>query len=1125
MTNFSFLDGKKEYQLFSSAAQEAENLFNSSPVMCAVACRKALELAVKWVYSADNSISKAYSNNLSALFHEESFKQQLPQDLWEKLKIIILLGNTQAHSNKKIYQYDVLPALKALFEFIQWIDYSYGANYEPRQFDQKLIPKTKVDVDQNKIKELISKLDAQTAENEALRKQIEELSAKYSEAKAQNQKEREFQPEPISKFLSEFETRKIYIDVDLQEVGWRLQGDANQNVYEEVEVKGEIDGKTFQGRADYVLYGQNGKPLAVVEAKSTSQSPNAGQTQAKLYADCLEKQHGRRPFIFLTNGLTTYFWDDLSGPQRRVSGTFSQDDLEKLMARRDSTTDLLSIKINEKITDRPYQQGAIRAVCEEIQKRVRRHLLVMATGTGKTRTAASLVDVLSRGERVKNVLFLADRVALVQQARDAFKGYLPNMTLCNLCENKDDKNARIVFSTYPTMLNEIDKAREQDGSRSFSPARFDLVIIDESHRSIFKKYKAIFEYFDAILVGLTATPKTEVDHNTYDFFNLEEGVPTYAYDYTTAVEQDHVLVPYYTYEVTTKFLHDGVKYNELSEEDKERFEEAFEDEEFLPSEISASDVNKYFFNAPTVDLVLQDLMTRGIKTEGGERLGKTIIFAQNKKHADFILERFNALYPQYNGHFAKRVICDDAYAQSVIADFKNAEKDPVIVVSVDMMDTGIDVPECVNLVFFKKVFSKIKFWQMIGRGTRLAPDLPCFDQIDGEYIGKKRFLIFDYCGNFEFFRTTPNGMTTNVVKSLSEKLFIKKVQLLFALQGQSFQTEPYQTWRASIVEACRRQIKMLNPSLAAVKMHKEQIDKYGNAEAFANITVGNQAELFAHIAPIILEDESDEFAKRFDSLIYGLILASLGVVAFYTRYQAKLRDIATMLEGKTAIPQVKAKLSEIKKVNTEEYWLQKDILAFEHTRRELRSLVKFIDDDAESRHVVYTKLNDPIIDEHDGGDTGGSESFETYKQKVNRYVEEHADTPAIYNLRHNIPLTEDDYKELERVFTVELGQKEDYQKEFGDTPFGILVRTIVKLDHDAVRMAFSKFINDYSLNLKQISFVDKIINYLEKNGYMETGDLLKQPFDKPALFNFLFNLEQQKALVDAIDSIQRNAVV
>ena len=747
MSNFSFLHGNTQYALFAPAAIEAEKVYTSAPAMCAVGCRKALELAVKWVYSADNTMQMPYKDNLQSLIHEPTFRFAIDYNTWGKLPFIIKLGNLAVHTERSVQASDALASLQGLFEFIQWVDYCYGTDYEERKFDETLIPKEKVVVDTKKIKEQESLLGEKDAEIETLRKQIEKMSEQITAAKEQHQQNRTF----VAADLSEFKTCKIYIDVDIKQMGWKFTG-VDADVQEEYPVEGMAGIIGQMGYVDYVLFGRDGLPLAVIEAKRSSKDPNIGRKQAVLYADCLERKFGRRPMMFTTNGFETYFWDDRSGPQRKVSGIFSKDDLQKLMNRRTERLDLMTIPIDDKITDRYYQKEAIRAVCEQIGLGFRKHLLVMATGTGKTRTASSLTDVLSRGKHVTNVLFLADRTALVKQAKDDFKNYLPDMSLCNLCSNKDDRSARIVFSTYPTMLNAIDDMKAKGGQRMFTPAHFDLIIIDESHRSIFKKYRAIFEYFDAIMVGLTATPKTDVDRNTYDFFEMEHGVPTYAYDYETAVYTDHVLVPYYNYEVKTKFLEEGITYDDLSDEDKERYEDDFIEDGLMPDFISSAQLNKFVFNETTVDTVLQDLMERGIRVEGGDRLGKTIIFAQNKRHAEFVLERFNKLYPQYCGFFAQRVICDDTYAQTIIDDFKVPDKMPIIAVSVDMMDTGIDVPQCVNLIFFKKVRSKAKFWQMIGRGTRLCKGLTCTDQIDGEYTDKKRFLIFDYCGNFEYFR-------------------------------------------------------------------------------------------------------------------------------------------------------------------------------------------------------------------------------------------------------------------------------------------------------------------------------------------------------------------------------------
>lgn len=829
--------------------------------------------------------------------------------------------------------------------------------------------------------------------------------------------------------------------------------------------------------------------------------------------------------MFTTNGFETYFWDDQSSPQRKVSGIFSKDDLQKLMNRRTERKDLMTIPIDDRITDRYYQKEAIRAVCEQIGQGFRKHLLVMATGTGKTRTASSLTDVLSRGKYVTNILFLADRTALVKQAKDDFKNYLPDMSLCNLCSNKDDRSARIVFSTYPTMLNAIDDMKTKDGQRMFTPAHFDLIIIDESHRSIFKKYRAIFEYFDAIMVGLTATPKTDVDRNTYDFFEMEHGVPTYAYDYETAVYQDHVLVPYYNYEVKTKFLEEGITYDDLSDEDKERYEEDFIEDGLMPDFIPSAQLNKFVFNETTVDTVLQDLMERGIRVAGGDRLGKTIIFAQNKRHAEFILERFNKLYPKYRGTFAQRVICDDTYAQTIIDDFKIPEKDPIIAVSVDMMDTGIDVPECVNLVFFKKVRSKTKFWQMIGRGTRLSKELTCIDQIDGEYTAKRRFLIFDYCGNFEYFRAHKEGFESRETKTLSENIFGKQIRIAVALQESAFAGDDYQSWRSELVETCYSQVLALNTDLIAVRLHIQSVEKFKKPGAFNYISEGDKGELMQQIAPIVHLDDNDEFAKRFDNFMYGLVIAQIEQMPSLKNAQKQLRDIGTLLERKVSIPQVKAKLPIIKEVNTDAFWDANEVLLYECVRKELRELIKFLND-VDPRKPIITRLSDPIIDQKEGDPMEPGYDFEDYRAKVNRYVNENGNALAIYKLTHNIPLSAADYSELEYVLTSELGSKEDYEREYGDTPFGLLIRKIAKLDHEAAMQAFSQFINDQSLNQKQIAFVHKIINHIEQNGYMENvTELQNPPFDKPISFVKLFDARTRAALLAAINKVKENAVV
>ncbi|MFS0726352.1 DEAD/DEAH box helicase family protein [Paenibacillus sp. 1P07SE] len=1108
--NFEFLEGQSEYAMFATACIEAERVLATSPAMAAVGSRKAFELGVKWVYAADNTITTPYKDNLQALIHEPSFKFAMENQTWGKLPYIVKLGNLAVHTDRAISRSDAVLSLAALFEFIQWLDYCYGLHYEERHFAEERIPAAKVVLDEARIKEKDSLIEQKDSEIEALRKKIAAMSDRLTADKAQHKEERQFIPEDIS----EFRTRKKYIDVDLKLLGW-IFGD---DVGEEVPLTG-MPNPNGIGYADYVLYGKDGLPLAIIEAKRTSNDAKTGTHQAKLYADCLEQMTGRRPMMFTTNGFETHLWDDVTSPQRKVSGVFAKADLEKLMNRRNERKVLDDIMIDDNITDRYYQKEAIRAVCENITVGHRRALLVMATGTGKTRTASSLTDVLSRGGYVTNILFLADRTALVKQAKDDFKNYLPDMSLCNLLSNKEDRTARIVFSTYPTMLNAIDRVKGDDGKRLFTPAHFDLIVVDEAHRSIFKKYRAIFEYFDGIIVGLTATPKTEVDRNTYDFFEMESGVPTYAYTYEAAVEIDRVLVPYHNIEVTTKFLEQGITYDSLSAEDQARYEEDFTDEDGeMPEFVPPPAVNEFIFNQSTVDRVLEDLMTKGIKVGGGDRLGKTIIFAQNKPHAQYIVERFNKLYPQYRGSFAKRIVSGDRYVESLIDDFKVAGKEPHIAVSVDMLDTGIDVPEIVNLVFFKRIRSKTKFWQMIGRGTRLCKNL------FGEGEDKTSFVIFDYLGNFEFFRQHKEGLQGNEAQSLTESIFAKRIRLIHLLQQSQFIEESYQTIRTEWITTVTGQINALNTELISVKLQLQHIENYKAAEAFVYLKDTDKGNLIQNLAPIVYTEDTDEHAKRFDNFMYGLMIAHLEELPQFKTSKKLLIEVSQKLLQRTTIPQVKEKLPLIQTIGADEFWENADLLNFEKVRVELRSLVKFTVDEG-VRNPIYTNLADEILSVHEGKAMYQAYDFANYKLKVNRYIEQNRENVAIHKLRNNIPLNALDYESLEKIFTGELGTAEDYEREYKDTPFGLLVRRVAKLEYDAAMSAFSEFINDESLSQVQIVFVKKVIDYIVQNGYIDNvSELTKPPFDKPQSFIKLFDGTKQRKLVETVKQIRENAV-
>jgi len=613
MSNFDFILKNEIFKTFAEASVEAEKSIAVANVSCTILCRRALELAVKWIYANDRELVLPYQNNLSSLVYDINFKSMINEKVFNGMTYIIKLGNFSVHSNKKVTRKEAVLCLKYLFDFMDWIAYYYDSNYIETKFDEGKLPgESSANLKKEEREELENKLVEKDEKIEKILKENEELREKLTKQRTSKKIAYNFKVSDIS----EFETRKQFIDLDLKIAGWD-----STNIREEVEVRG-MPNTQEAGYVDYVLYGENGKPLAVVEAKRTSKDAKIGQQQAKLYADCLEKEYAQRPIIYYTNGKEIYMWDDLSYPERKVSGFYTQDELQLLIRRRNSKENLEHIYIANDIANRPYQLEAVKKVCESFEQKHRRALVVMATGTGKTRTAISLVDVLTSKNWVQNVLFLADRTELVKQAEKNFKKLLPDMSCCNLLSSKDGdpEESRIIFSTYQTMINCIDKMKSKNGITLFTPGHFDLIIIDEAHRSIYKKYQAIFDYFDGLLVGLTATPRDDVDKNTYKFFQLENNVPTFVYEYDEAVKQKY-LVDYHTISTTTKFIERGIKYSELKEEDKEEYENLFEEGE-VQEEISSNAINSWLFNRDTIKIILEIVMQKGLKVEGGDKLRK-----------------------------------------------------------------------------------------------------------------------------------------------------------------------------------------------------------------------------------------------------------------------------------------------------------------------------------------------------------------------------------------------------------------------------------------------------------------------------------------------------------------------
>lgn len=1096
MSNFDFLTKEKQFKSFADVAISAEKIISIDTEASAINCRRAMEFAVKWMYSVDSALEMPYQENLISLVNNEDFREIVGNDIWRRLDLIRRIGNNAAHTSKKITYDQAALCLKNLHVFLDFIAYCYADNYIESKFDEKLLGMAQPSV-VNVNEQLELDLKKLMAENKSLKDELTSKREKQQET---------YTPKPLD--LSEYKTRKIYIDTMLQDAGWQ-EGNTWLN---EVELQG-MPNKSEVGYADYVLYDDAHKPLAVIEAKRTCVDVAKGRQQAKLYADIIERQCGRRPVVFLTNGFDTRLIDN-QYPERKVAAIYSKRDLEKLFNLQSTKKSLAFIDINKNIAGRYYQEAAIRAVCESFDKKNRRKaLLVMATGSGKTRTVISLVDVLLNAGWVKNILFLADRTSLVTQAKRSFVNLLPNLSVTNLCTEKDNYNAHCVFSTYQTMMNCIDSVQDEEG-KLFTCGHFDLIICDEAHRSIYNKYRDIFNYFDAPLVGLTATPKDEIDKNTYEIFELENGVPTYGYELAQAVK-DGYLVDYLSVETTLKFIEQGIAYDELSEEEKEEYEDTFEDENGkLPERIESSALNTWIFNIDTIKQVLNILMTEGIRINYGERIGKTIIFAKNHNHAEAILRIFNMEYPHLPG-FAKVIDNHMTYAQSAIDEFSDPSKLPQIAISVDMLDTGIDVPEVVNLVFFKKVMSKAKFWQMIGRGTRLCEGL-----IDG--ADKDKFYIFDFCGNFEFFRMNKGKATPNTV-AIQGAIFNLKFQMAYKLQDINYQTEDLISYRKDLVEELSDNVGRLNRENFAVRQHLKYVDQYSSNSNYEALTYEDTLMVREELAPLILPEEDEISAVRFDALVYAIELAYL-VGQKNNRARKDLLKRVNAVAGIANIPEIQDKSELIKKIIETDYLENAEVNDFEFIRTELRDLMKYIP--VVQKPPYDTHFNDDILSIDWKESELENDELKNYKAKAEFYVRQHPNHLVIAKLKSNRPLTALDVKSLEDILWSEVGSKDDYEREFGEKPLGEFVREIVGLDMNAAKEAFSEFLNESNLDSRQIYFVNQIVEYIVHNGMMKDLSVLQDsPFtDKGNVVELFPDLNVWMGIRKVIDQINANAI-
>ncbi len=1075
----------------------AERYTYTDPASALIKLRTFCEHFVQNIYQLHSLPLPPYQHNLFDLLREDSFRSAVPKPVLDTLHQIRLNGNDAAHG-KPTNSKTALASLRYAWELGCWFFVTYGGGTVEQcpQFKEPPAEDSKARLKKEK-KAALQKLAAQEARLQELLEQVDTLRAKAEKAEKTEAELAALklagQKAADALKFDEATTRKRLIDRQLVAVGWDVDpsgGDTEQVTQEHKVLRQPTE--TGIGKADYILWDESGKPLAVIEAKKTSVNPEKGRAQAKIYADGLEKECGQRPVIFYTNGFDIFIWDDAQDyPPRRLFGFYSKDSLEYLVRQRAIKRPLDKTRPKEEIIGtRMYQHQAIQQVCERFTKKHRKALIVQATGTGKTRVAVALADVLSRANWGQRILFLCDRLELRKQAKNAFGDFMPGAPLTYVTANTaEDRNKRIYLATYPAMMKIF---------QTFDTGFFDLIIADESHRSIYNRYRDLFKWFDCLQVGLTATPVDKIHRNTFKLFDCKDKHPTAYYPLEQAIE-DKFLVPYEVYTHTTGFLRDGIKFSQLNEQQRQELEDAGENPEFF--DYDAKDIDKKIFNKDTNREIIRNLMENGIKDGDGRLPGKTIIFARNHNHAVLLAQVFDELYPQYGGRFCRVIDNYDPRADQLIDDFKATEgKDKItIAISVDMLDTGIDVPEVVNLVFAKPVFSWVKFWQMIGRGTRLCPNL------FGPGRDKKKFRIFDHWGNFERFEIPRPEADPAPSKSIMQLVFEARITLAeTALSKADLDT------LKTTVELIRKDINSLPDGTIAVRekwKEKNALLAKGVLEQFAPNTV---AALRNEIAPLMqwvnTRDHSE--AYRFDLMITNAqieLLRDSGRLAdFRDRIQERVDSLIMHLTP------VQARAETIRKVRSSTFWDDADVKALETMRQELRGIMHH-----RQKTTVYSTPA-KTIDVTDGEvhmerrpSYITSVDMTLYRRMVEETLEKLFDTsPVLKKIRRGEPVSD---KDLDSLVSLILLQNPDINLEllqdpaltpeivkafFPDTapPLDFLIRSIVGLEPAAVEKRFAAFAARFSENSRQTHFLRLLVKQIEKNGAITVDKLYEAPF-------------------------------
>lgn len=1095
--NFEFLRARRA--VLADLAGFAERYAHEDPASSLIKQRSFVEHAVADIYESYR-LRPPYSDNLNDLMNETAFRQAVPEVVQNKLHAVRKAGNHAAHPRRPITSQLSLECLAQLFDIARW----FFVQLDGGKLDAtpKYTPPPPEPASGAKTKDALEKLRLAEAKYESVLNRLDEETKKRLEAERAATEATRTAEENASELtklrdagqmvasaleFNEATTRRRLIDQALLAAGWNvgIDGKNTEQVKQELKLAG-LPTPSGDGFADYVLYGDDGKPLGVIEAKKTAKDARAGGEQARQYADALEKATGVRPVVFFTNGIDVFLWDDAQGyPYRKVYGFYSKDSLEYLVHQRTGKKALAHVEPNLAIANRMYQLEAVKRVSERFESNFRKALVVQATGTGKTRVAISLCDVLMRAGWVKRILFLCDRKELRRQADRVFKEFMPGEPRVIVdASTANDRDKRIYLATYPAMM----KAYED-----FDVGFFDLIIADESHRSIYKKFRSLFQYFDALEVGLTATPVKFIERNTYELFACENGDPTSAFDFQQAIESKPAyLVPFRVMQVSTKFSRDGFRYSQMSAEQRDQLED--QDPQAQAVDYDSEDLDKYFFNKDTTRAIWRSLMEGGIREATGQHVGKTIVFARNHLHAVHLAEIFSELYPQYGSVFCRVIDNQEAKADQLIDDFKNPENELTIAISVDMLDTGIDVPEVVNLVFAKPVKSYVKFWQMIGRGTRLRNDL------FGPGKDKTEFLIFDHWQNFWFFDEKYKEAQPAPQKSLLQHLFEARVELL------SVAIDKMDEAAIGIAEQqILGDIRAVRDTNAIDARDKwKELTQLADGDRVHHFAAATKADLLSIVAPLqhLRSIRGDEDAYRFDLLMTRLQIELLKGGPSGPKVQdlkGRVEEAVELL-GKNLQP-VKAKADSIKQVRDKGFWSAVEVHHVEGLRSELRSMMKY------QQLPTTTRVAPQIFDVTDDGHVAqayipkleGLDLVE-YRTRVERVLKEHfAENPVLLRIRAGQTVQEAELEDLARL-VLSVDDKANVTHLAGHDPetrrsLLSVFRGLVGLEAEAVEKAFTAFVHKHPrLSSQQLRFLQVLQNYIAQNGGIELERLYEPPF-------------------------------